>query len=693
MPAGRPPKRPGDDGTASPSDSPSGTGKQKAARVGRGRGDFSSVVKNKLSSYSRTGQACDRCKVRKIRCDALPDGCTNCTQLNLECYVTDRVTGRTERRGYLQQLEREKTSMLTHIRDLEKLLEGKGVQVRPWQPSSTQVSETPLDLEAESASKSLWTQSGSSWTSDANDHARSSNNSPRPSHHFSLPIHGMSTSTSTSTMAPIGRHLGVAKDIAPLSSIDGTQLSILGTRIDITSFGAPDMDGPPAGISNAAPLYNKSLQSFCNSIAKVNPSRDAPLPSRYDAFRFSDFFFITTAPFVPVLHKPTYMKLLSRIYDDPDFTPTKAELVIVHMVLAIMYWQSACRNGEDPDRRAELNNLSNIHYHWSVDKTWDLAGEMSLAAAQALVLMATHCRSFPKPGPAYLIASLAWNRVIESNMHRAYLGGHELTTFENEMRKRIFWSLFGVVVSLFGRLGKPMPIRAEDIDVGFPIAIPDECLTDEGGITDPARIGESDCIPALTSFRLSFLFMDMWNSVYSARQSPDRYAHELRRVEQDFWAFHRDLRDQLRPDRPAAELSVHAKYLDCACYEFLLCLRHPSHCATSDPAIVAENHEVCEIYSRKLLSTASELARHKALDTTWYQMTVYVAAIFTLLASLWNRRTETTPADLDDLKEYMDMGLFVVKAILKYIASDAQVLDQITSVIDRTIASIEQEMG
>lgn len=62
------PKRPADvisdDGSTSLSRAGPG-GKTKLPRLERGGDDFSSVVKNRLQSYTRTGQACDRCKVRR----------------------------------------------------------------------------------------------------------------------------------------------------------------------------------------------------------------------------------------------------------------------------------------------------------------------------------------------------------------------------------------------------------------------------------------------------------------------------------------------------------------------------------------------------------------------------------------------------------------------------------------------------
>lgn len=243
--------------------------------------------------------------MRKIRCDQRPDGCTHCTQQNLECYVTDRVTGRTERRGYLQQLEREKNSLLNHIRDLEKLFEDRGVQVRPWQPvSAYEQGDSSLDAEGDGGSKDQWTQYGSLWVKEFNS------SQPGPGSSAML---GQQSPATRSLLAsrPIGSHLGVLRDSSPLSCINGTQLSILGTTIDITSFDDPDTDGPPAGISKATPLYNKSLQSFYNSTAKVNPPVDAPLPSRDEAFSYSEWYFVMVGAFVPVLHKPTYLKMVT----------------------------------------------------------------------------------------------------------------------------------------------------------------------------------------------------------------------------------------------------------------------------------------------------------------------------------------------------------------------------------------------
>lgn len=340
--------------------------------------------------------------------------------------------------------------------------------------------------------------------------------------------------------------------------------------------------------------------------------------------------------------------------------------MIVHLVFAMIYYQFSIRNSEDTEMKSRMNDLSNNHYHWCVDKTWDLASESSLASMQALVLMAVHCRCFPKPGAAWIIVTMAWSRVIDMDLHRPFLKKGEPTTLENEMRKRVFWCLFMIMITIYGRLGKPMPIRLEDFDVDYPMVIPDECLTEEG-IIEQGRNGDCHWLVASASFKLAVLFLEMYNKVYSVRQDPKKHVEAIRHVEERFRLYRRSLPDELKLDRCKPKDRVMATYLEASNWELMLCLRHPARCITDDPVFIVENYRICEEASKKVLNMAMELARLKSLDTTWYQMAVYVAAVFTLLASHWLRRAEITHSELASLKEEMSKGLSIINEVMQNI--------------------------
>lgn len=75
------------------------------------------VAKNKKM---RQSQACDRCRLKKIKCDGMKPSCSQCTKVNFICRTSDRLTRRGFPRGYTEMLESE-------VVRLQKILEGKGI--------------------------------------------------------------------------------------------------------------------------------------------------------------------------------------------------------------------------------------------------------------------------------------------------------------------------------------------------------------------------------------------------------------------------------------------------------------------------------------------------------------------------------------------------------------------------------------
>lgn len=74
---------------------------------------------------TRTSQACDRCRIKKIKCDGKIPCCTNCLSIGYNCQTSDKLTRRSFPKCYTESLEKNLTTLqnenakLTH--DLELL--------------------------------------------------------------------------------------------------------------------------------------------------------------------------------------------------------------------------------------------------------------------------------------------------------------------------------------------------------------------------------------------------------------------------------------------------------------------------------------------------------------------------------------------------------------------------------------------
>ena len=106
----------------------------------------SGSARKRVAGSSRTGQACDRCKIRKIRCDATPGGCTPCMQNGTECKTTDRITGRATSRGHAENLEHENTSLKMYVIELQAQLRQNGQEPGPPPPVPTGYAPPPPQM-------------------------------------------------------------------------------------------------------------------------------------------------------------------------------------------------------------------------------------------------------------------------------------------------------------------------------------------------------------------------------------------------------------------------------------------------------------------------------------------------------------------------------------------------------------------
>ncbi|CAI5758653.1 unnamed protein product [Candida verbasci] len=69
------------------------------------------------STGVRVSQACDRCRIKKIKCDGLSP-CFNCKKVDIECKTSDKLTRRAFPKGYTENLEKRVKELEEEVKDL-----------------------------------------------------------------------------------------------------------------------------------------------------------------------------------------------------------------------------------------------------------------------------------------------------------------------------------------------------------------------------------------------------------------------------------------------------------------------------------------------------------------------------------------------------------------------------------------------
>jgi hypothetical protein len=211
-------------------------------------------------------------------------------QNNTECRTTDRITGRATSRGYVEGLEQQNRDLMLRVQELEREKKASN----GYQNTSYEYAQALSNVQRPAYSPTEYPQTGSG-------------------------LVGQQQETNMFRALPTFRagctgdnYLGVSPGNSNLSSIKGTALSILGMEIDIADFDSLDMDEPDASVFHPQ-LYNKSYQAFLQSALNINPRLDkVDLPSRSDGLIYAQWYFRVINPYLPLLHKATFMKLVSQ---------------------------------------------------------------------------------------------------------------------------------------------------------------------------------------------------------------------------------------------------------------------------------------------------------------------------------------------------------------------------------------------
>ena len=205
------------------------------------------------------------------------------------------MTGVASERGYVRKLEYQRQQLQNYIEGLTVRLKSLGEDVKP------------IPLEDLEYNDSAHTQIPLEQSQEGEDvHPRGRRNDGHTISATGDPLPGFREGLSGDN------YLGVSSGNSYISSIRGTSLNVLGMEIDLADNVSPDLDEPGPSTGAHDMLRNKSYHAFIQSAFYAHPKPvDPGLPSRQEAFTYTEWCFKTVLPYLPLLHKPTFLKLVS----------------------------------------------------------------------------------------------------------------------------------------------------------------------------------------------------------------------------------------------------------------------------------------------------------------------------------------------------------------------------------------------
>lgn len=194
--------------------------------------------------------------------------------------------------------------------------------------------------------------------------------------------------------------------------------------------------------------------------------------------------------------------------------------------------------------------------------------------------------------------------------------------------------------------------------------------------------------------QLGEIFLDTYNIIYAVR--PDgKYDEHLEEIE----ARHNKWKRQLPASMSRGTIeSREPKNMPFATYianwsaELDLTLHHPAVCRTKKPETAMKNLTICISATSVIIQTTAELLATKSLDSTWTQVLIYTAALFTSLFAYWERRNSISMHDLQRLKQDVDVGLNILASMGQALGTNDDLRQAVQQITDRCFANLENHL-
>ncbi|KAM7204503.1 Fungal specific transcription factor domain containing protein [Naviculisporaceae sp. PSN 640] len=477
------------------------------------------------SSSFRNVSACNRCRLRKNRCDQKLPSCASCEKASVACVGYDPITKREIPRSYIFYLE-------SRIEQLESLLATNNITFPPAadlnycsKPSNgTSAARSPVEVAVSSHVE----------TADTSGH--------RPQNQDDESRLQRLVSKSGLTGVP-----GAANP-RYLASTTGVSFARVVLAAVQSSVSDQKSTSDKAGIRPYKPIAGNSAgtsmrDSFFGLHTKptINP---APFPSKAVGMKLVSLYFEHANPQIPVLHRVEFMDMFEEAYAKDNSSRTPRELYMLNMVFAIggaIILGESAKNDPSSDTTPKQYQAEEYHASAVVHLEACLGSGGGLEELQAVLLLANFALLRPVPPGLWYIIGVAVRLAVDLGLH--YEDGKELESglgeatdqqqarergrreYVRDLRRRLWWCTYSFDRLVSVCVGRPFGISDQVITTEFPSLLDDRFISPNGFTNSPQDpIRPTYKLVAHHYFRLRLLQSEIlqvlqWQQAQAARAS------------------------------------------------------------------------------------------------------------------------------------------------------------------------------
>ncbi|KAJ4300338.1 hypothetical protein N0V88_003011 [Collariella sp. IMI 366227] len=458
------------------------------------------------SSSFRNVSACNRCRLRKNRCDQKLPSCASCEKASVACVGYDPITKREIPRSYIFYLEK-------RVEQLEGLLSTNNITFPPAQnldycsksgngPGSVR---SPTEAAQSAYSEGTDGQSSSRRESAAGDAGGR--------------LQRIASKPGTANSRYLGSTSGISFARVVFAAV---QSSVSDQKSNSDKGGIrPYRPGSNNNNNNnnngaAGPGQATSMRDSFFGLHTKPTIHPATFPDKELGLKLIALYFEHANPQIPVLHKGDFMDMFERAYADEGRARGPRELYVLNMVFAIgagiIIGDS---KGEPPPNEMAgsaapgSRQCQPEEYHASaiVHLEACLGSAGGLEDLQAVLLLANFALLRPVPPGLWYIIGVAVRLAVDLGLH--YEDGKDVDSglsdlaspqreallkekgrreYVRDMRRRLWWCTYSFDRLVSICVGRPFGISDQVITTEFPSLLEDRYITPGGFVQPPPEM-------------------------------------------------------------------------------------------------------------------------------------------------------------------------------------------------------------